>query len=216
MVVVAIPIFNGFTALDAIGPYEVLHRIPGVRVEFVSETAGLYLADDGHLRVEAPVCFEQVPSPDVLVVPGGLVKNLPLTNKAFLDYIVKVHKTSLYTTSVCTGALLLGAAGILHGLKGTTHWAAFDNLASYGVTPVHQRYIRQGKIIMSAGVSAGIDSNLEVAALLADETMAKAVQLSIEYDPQPPFDSGSVGKASKEVVDLAREITEALPSLQDQ
>lgn len=202
---IAIPIFDGITALDAIGPYEVLHLIPNSTLHFVSHKPGLYTADKGIFTLQATASFDDLPRPDVIVVPGGFGTRALVHDKPILDWIRKVHETSIYTTSVCTGSLLLAAAGLLDGLQATTHWNAFDELAKLGAKPVSQRVVRQGKIITAAGVSAGIDMAIELAALLKDEETAKILQLFIEYDPEPPYDVGSVDKAGEELVMRAKE-----------
>ncbi|XP_024528907.1 uncharacterized protein LOC9631597 [Selaginella moellendorffii] len=203
---VAIPIFNNITVLDAIGPYEALHRLPGVSVTFVSDKPGLVVADEGTFKIEASSGFEDLPNPDILLVPGGPTKLLPLDHKPLLDYIRKAHECTTFTTSVCTGALILGAAGLLKGVKATTHWAAYPQLKEYGAKVTSQRYIKQGKIVTAAGVSSGIDMAIYLASIITNEKIAKAVQLMIEYDPQPPYDAGSPCKAGEEIVKLAHEL----------
>jgi putative intracellular protease/amidase len=201
---IAIPLFDRFTALDAVGPYEVLSRVPGAEVVFVGERAGEYRTDSGVLGMTADAALDDVPptSVDVLVVPGGFGTRPLATSpdNPLVRWIADVHPATTWTTSVCTGALLLGAAGVLDGLPATTHWRLVDALASYGATPVRERVVRAGKVVTAAGVSAGIDMALTLAALLADETTARAIQLAIEYDPQPPFDSGSYADASPELL----------------
>lgn len=207
---VAIPIFDNVTALDFVGPYEPLHVLPNVKVVFVSHKKGLYTADRGMLSIQASATFDEVPSPDVVVVPGGDGTNALMADKPILDWIRKAHETSLYTTSVCSGSLLLGAAGILQGKEATTHWMALKLLSNFGAIPVSSRVVESGKIITAAGVSAGIDMGLKLAALLSDETTAKVVQLMMEYDPQPPFNCGSVAKASPDVVAIAHALVEKM------
>ncbi|EFJ33344.1 hypothetical protein SELMODRAFT_439354 [Selaginella moellendorffii] len=196
---VAIPIFNNITVLDAIGPYEALHRLPGVSVTFVSDKPGLVVADEGRFKIEASASFEDLPNPDILLVPGGTPKLLPLDHKPLLDYIRKAHECTTFTTSVCTGALILGAAGLLKGVKATTHWAAYPQLKEYGAKVTSQRYIKQGKIVTAAGVSSGIDMAIYLASIITNEKIAKAVQLMIEYDPQPPYDAGTWLRARKPI-----------------
>lgn len=207
---VAIPIFDNVTALDFVGPYEPLHVLPNVKVVFVSHKKGLYTADRGMLSIQASATFDEVLSPDVVVVPGGDGTNALMADKPILDWIRKAHETSLYTTSVCSGSLLLGAAGILQGKEATTHWIALKLLSNFGAIPVSSRVVESGKIITAAGVSAGIDMGLKLAALLSDETTAKVVQLMMEYDPQPPFNCGSVAKASPDVVAIAHALVEKM------
>jgi putative intracellular protease/amidase len=203
---IAIPLFDRFTALDAIGPYEVLSRLPGASVVFVAAEPGAVRTDNGMLAVGADKAYADVPSPDVLVVPGGIGTRDLLDDAAMLDWIRSVHETSEWTTSVCTGSLLLGAAGILAGLEATTHWAAMDYLERFGARPVSRRVVEQGKVITAAGVSSGIDMALGLAARIAGDDVAQVIQLYIEYDPQPPFDAGSLESAPEHVVEIARSV----------
>ncbi|MFF3109238.1 DJ-1/PfpI family protein [Kitasatospora sp. NPDC057904] len=193
---IAIPIFDGFTALDAVGPYEVLRMLPEADVVFTAATAGPCTDGAGLLHVVATAPFEDVTEADVLVVPGGPGARSRLTDEPLLDWIRRVHTTTTWTTSVCTGSLLLAAAGLLDGLEATTHWSAVHILESYGATYTPHRVVEQpGDIITAAGVSSGIDMALRLAELTAGRTAAEAFQLAIEYDPQPPFDAGSYAKA---------------------
>jgi putative intracellular protease/amidase len=201
---IAIPLFDRFTALDAVGPYEVLSRVPGAEVVFVGERTGEYRTDTGLLGLTADASLADVApaSVDVLVVPGGFGTR-PLAkspDNALVRWIGDVHPATTWTTSVCTGALLLGAAGVLDGLPATTHWRLVDALATEGATPGRGRGVGAGKVVTAAGVSAGIDMALTLTSLLADETAARAIQLAIEYDPQPPFDSGSYANATPELL----------------
>jgi transcriptional regulator GlxA family with amidase domain len=200
---IAIPLYDRFTALDAVGPYEVLWRLPGARVRWIGAEARPYATDRG-LQLVAEATFDDVPAPDVLVVPGGTGTRDALGDERLVDWIRGAHATSTWTTSVCTGALLLGAAGVLDGLRATTHWAYMDDLARYGAEPTSQRVVAQGKVVTSAGVSSGIDMALSLAAEIAGADVAQAIQLRIEYDPMPPFDSGSVAKAPERIRELAR------------
>jgi len=202
---VAIPIFENMASLDLVGPYEILNSLPNVDVVFVSHKKGFY-SDLGSFTMEAKASFDEIPSPDVLVVPGGLGTRGLVHDKPILDWIRKAHETTLYTTSVCTGSLLLGAAGLLTGIDATTHWNALPMLADFGANPVSQRVVHHGKIITAAGVSSGIDMAIALAALLTDELTARAAQLFSEYDPQPPFNTGTLSKAPPEVVARAREL----------
>jgi putative intracellular protease/amidase len=203
MLDIVIPIYDDFTALDAIGPYEVLSRVGG-RVRFVGVAPGPVRTDNGMLQVIAEAALADAASPDVVVVPGGVGTRALTTDPAWLDWLRGVHATSTWTTSVCTGSLLLGAAGILDGLRATSHWLELETLRQYGAEPTVQRVVEQGKVITAAGVSAGIDMALTLSARLAGEDTAKAIQLGIEYDPQPPFDSGSVEKADPATVEAIR------------
>jgi transcriptional regulator GlxA family with amidase domain len=202
---IAIPIFERITPLDAIGPYEVLARLPGARVRFVGVEAGPVQVDGNPLKLVAESALDEVERPDVVVVPGGYGTRPQVRDERLVEWLRAVHEHTAWTTSVCTGALLLGEAGILEGLEATTHWTQLEKLRDYGATPSDQRVVEQGKVITAAGVSAGIDMALMLAARLADETYAKAAQLYIEYDPQPPFDSGSLAKAPPEVLELLRQ-----------
>jgi transcriptional regulator GlxA family with amidase domain len=204
---IAIPLFDRVTALDAIGPYEVLSRLPGAEVLFVAAQPGSKRADTGALALTADRGLGDVLGPDIVVVPGG-----PGTRDQRHDELVawlqQAHQTSRWTTSVCTGALLLGAAGILQGLRATTHWLFLDQLCAFGAEPTLERVVEQGKVITAAGVSSGIDMALRLAQLTAGDDVAQAVQLSIEYDPQPPFDAGSPDKAPEPIVQLVRRLGE--------
>ncbi|HWX45269.1 MAG TPA: DJ-1/PfpI family protein [Solirubrobacteraceae bacterium] len=204
---IAIPIFDRFTALDAVGPYEVLSRLPGATVRFVAAQAGPVRTETRMLTLLADTTFEQLTDPEVLVVPGGFGTRPLMDDERILGWLRRVHERSQWTTSVCTGSLLLAAAGILDGLHATTHWAELDTLAQYGAHPVSERVVEQGKVITAAGVSAGIDMALTLAARIAGEQVAQAIQLGIEYDPQPPFDCGSPAKAPQEIVELVRAVS---------
>ena len=200
---IAIPLYDRFTALDAVGPYEVLWRLPGARVRWIGAEARPYATDRG-LQLLAEATFDDVPAPDVLVVPGGTGTRDALGDERLVDWIRTAHATSTWTTSVCTGALLLGAAGVLDGLRATTHWAYMDDLARYGAEATSERVVAQGKVVTSAGVSSGIDMALSLAAEIAGADVAQAIQLRIEYDPMPPFDTGSVAKAPERIRELAQ------------
>jgi len=204
---IAIPVFQRITALDAIGPYEVLQRLPGSEVVFVGHVEGNVRTDNGFLGLAADVVFEDIPTPDVIVFPGGIGTRLVMKDDRVLDWLQQAHRTTLYTTSVCTGSLILGAAGLLDGLDATTHWGAYDILETTGASPVATRVVEHldHRIITAAGVSSGIDMALRLAELLVDADAARAMQLLIEYDPQPPFDAGSVLKAGPAVIARAAE-----------
>jgi len=202
-------LFQRLTALDAIGPYEVLSRIPDAEVRLVAPEPGLQRDESGTLGIQADQSIDEVGRADVLVVPGGFGTRALMRDERVLDWVRQIDAGSRYTTSVCTGALVLGAAGLLDGLPATTHWLSRDLLAELGARPVPERVVEQGKIITAAGVSSGIDMALVLADRLAGAEMAKAIQLSIEYDPQPPFDSGSPEKADAETVELVSEAASA-------
>jgi transcriptional regulator GlxA family with amidase domain len=206
---VAIPLYDRFTALDAVGPYDVLSRLPDARVSFVAHEPGPKRTENRMLAMVADRTLHELPEPDVLVVPGGLGTRALLEDEEILAWIRHAHVTSRFTTSVCTGSLLLGAAGVLYGLEATTHWLELQTLERFGARPSARRVVEQGKVITAAGVSSGIDMALLLAARLAGEEIAEAIQLAIEYDPEPPFDSGSTRKARPETVALVRDVVEA-------
>ncbi len=199
---IAILLYDGFTALDCIGPYEVLSRLPDTTVHFVSADGGDVRADTRALAIVTERSIADIPSPDIVLVPGGPGDEAAAADQRVLDWLVRAHQTTKWTTSVCTGSIVLAAAGLLDGLEATTHWASYDRLRARGATPVAQRFVRVGKLITAAGVSAGIDMALQLVAEEAGEDYAQGVQLAIEYDPQPPFDSGSPAKAPPHVLEF--------------
>ena len=203
----AILLYDRFTALDAIGPYEVLSRIPGAEVTFVAEQIGPVRTDNGMLTIQVERTIDEVPAPDVLLVPGGPGEVAARAGGPALDWLRAADGTSTWTTSVCTGSLILAAAGLLAGRRATTHWLAFDELRRLGAEPVPERVVFDGKLVTAAGVSAGIDMALALTASIAGDEVAQAIQLSIEYDPQPPFDAGSPEKAPEAIVQLLRHRT---------
>jgi transcriptional regulator GlxA family with amidase domain len=202
---VVIPLFPRFTALDAIGPYEVLQRIPSIDVTFIGHQRGEIRSDNGALGVSADATFSDFPEPDVVVFPGGVGTRHLEHDEEVLDWVRGAHAATRWTTSVCTGSLVLGAAGLLRGVTATTHWASYRELEAHGALPIAERVVEHldQRIITAAGVSSGIDMALRLVELLVDRTAAEAAQLMIEYDPQPPFDSGSLTKSSKATVDRA-------------
>ncbi|MCH9685939.1 MAG: DJ-1/PfpI family protein [Deltaproteobacteria bacterium] len=201
---IAVLLFDRITALDAIGPCEVLGRLPGARLRFVGHQPGPVTADNGGLQLSVQASIDDVPQPDIVLVPGGYGTRALESDTAVLQWLRHAHAHSTWTTSVCTGSVVLAAAGLLEGLPATTHWSQRDALASHGAEPVAQRVVESGKIVTAAGVSAGIDMALHLAARIAGDAIAQAIQLGIEYDPQPPFDAGSVDKAPPAVVELVR------------
>jgi putative intracellular protease/amidase len=207
---IAIPLFDRFTALDAIGPYQVLSALPGARVRFLGSEAGPVRTDNEMLTVLAEARWEEAPDPEVLVVPGGVGTRALLEDDRMLDWVRSVHSTSRFTTSVCTGSLVLAAAGLLDGVDATSHWLELDALAALGANPTSQRVVERGRVITAAGVASGIDMALRLAERIAGPEVAQAIQLAIEYDPQPPFDSGSPEKAPPEVVELVRSVVTAM------
>ena len=206
MMQIAIPLYDRFTALDAVGPYEVLSRLPDSQLTFVGYELGPVRTDNDRLAMNVDALFEDIPEPDVIVVPGGWGTRALLDDERILSWIRHAHEHTQWTTSVCTGSLLLGAAGVLDGLDATSHWLELETLGDYGASPTGRRVVEQGKVITAAGVSSGIDMGLTLAAKIAGEDFAKTIQLLIEYDPEPPFDSGSPAKAEPELVDNLRRL----------
>jgi putative intracellular protease/amidase len=194
---VVIPLFPRFTALDAVGPYEVLQRIPSIDVLFVGHQRGEVRTENDMLGVICDAAFDEVSAPDVVVVPGGIGTRKLIHDDVIRNWLQSVHPNTTFTTSVCTGALLLAAAGLLDGLTATTHWRGAELLNELGARYVPDRVVEHlpQRIITAAGVSSGIDMALRLVELLVDREAAQACQLLIEYDPQPPFDSGALGKA---------------------
>lgn len=212
---IAILAYDRMTALDAVGPYEVLCRIPNALVQFVAATPGPIRTDThgfhSNLAIHAEARLEDLPDPDIVLIPGGSTGTMEvMRSERALNWLRAAHATSQWTTSVCTGAFILGAAGLLQGLQATTHWASRDFLAQVGATYVAERFVRQGKIITAAGVSAGIDMALFIAGQTGGDDLAQALQLAIEYDPQPPYDTGAWERATPALMQRAlREIRRA-------
>ncbi|HWY01749.1 MAG TPA: DJ-1/PfpI family protein [Mycobacterium sp.] len=211
MTLVAIPLFPRFTALDAVGPYEVLQRIPSIEVVFVGHRRGETRTENGMLGVTCDATFDEVGAPDVVVFPGGIGTRQLIHDDTIRAWLHSVHPNTTFTTSVCTGALLLAAAGLLNGLTATTHWRAAYLLNELGAHYVPERVVEHlpQRIITAAGVSSGIDMALRLVELLVDRQAAQAAQLLIEYDPQPPFDSGALAKADAAAVARANEYLKA-------
>ena len=189
---VAIALYPRLTALDAIGPYEVLQRVPELDIVFVGEARGTVRTENGFLGLTVDAEFDEVPRPDIVLVPGGIGSRAFTDGGTIVDWLQSVHPSTRFTTSVCTGALVLGAAGLLQGLTATTHWAALEALRKFGAEPVSERIVEHldERIITAAGVSSGIDMALRLVQILVDDVGAQAAQLMIEYDPAPPFDAG--------------------------
>lgn len=204
---VAIPLFPRMTALDAIGPYEVLQRIPTIDVTFVGERPGEIRTENGMLGLTVDAGFDDLPAPDVVLVPGGIGTRALLDDSPLVRWVRSAHPTTLFTTSVCTGSLVLAAAGLLDDLTATTHWGAFEALGKLGARPVTQRVVEhlRMRIITAAGVSSGIDMAIRLVALLVDDVAAQAAQVFVEYDPQPPFDAGHPSKVGPEVMERLAE-----------
>ena len=199
---IALLLFDGMTALDAIGPLQVLSALPGAAVFPVASAPGPKRTDAG-VSLVAEHALAAVPRPDVILVPGGMDMRPVMADPPVLEWLRSAHATTTWTSSVCTGALVLGAAGLLRGLRATTHWAALGALRDFGAEPVAERVVRDGKVVTGAGVSAGIDMALRLAALVAGESVAQTIQLMIEYDPDPPFRAGSPATAPAEAMDRA-------------
>lgn len=194
---IAIVLYPGFTSLDFIGPYEVLRWLPDAQVRFVWHEPGPITADSGVLVVGATHSFDETPTPDVILIPGGMTTIEHARDEKLLGWVRAAHRTATWTASVCSGSVILGAAGLLTGRRATSHWMALPALKTFGATAVgDERIVHEGDIVTCAGVSAGIDLGLWLAGQIGGEGRAKAIQLSMEYDPQPPFDSGHTSKAS--------------------
>ena len=207
MTTIAIAFYPGMTLLDAIGPYQVLTWLPGADVVPVAAERGLVTDDKGLLHLDIGTTFDELPAPDVLVVPGGYVtRSMAEPGNPLVEWVRGAHPSTTWTTSVCTGSLILAAAGVLDGVDATTHWSAYDHLASLGAHPTEQRVVVGDRVITGAGVSAGIDMALQLVIELAGVEVAQAIQLGIEYDPRPPVDAGSPSKAPKEIVELVTAI----------
>ncbi|MFF0739853.1 DJ-1/PfpI family protein [Streptomyces sp. NPDC004111] len=197
---IAIALYENFTALDAVGPYDTLGQLPDAETVFVAAQAGPVRNDRGELSFVATRSFDEVTRPDVVVVPGGPDRASQLENKALHDWLRAVDPTTTWTTSVCTGSLALAAAGLLEGRRATSHWLALDTLAGLGVETTGERVVFDGKYVTAAGVSSGIDMGITLADRIAGEFAAQSIQLMVEYDPQPPFDAGSPDKAPADLV----------------
>jgi putative intracellular protease/amidase len=201
---IAIVVYDRFTALDVVGPYEILSRVPDAETVFVAEEAGLVRTETGALALSADKALAEVPHPDIVLVSGGPGQSALMDREPLLDWLRAADATSTWTTSVCTGSLLLAAAGLLKGRRATSHWLALDQLTRFGAEPTGERVVFDGKYVTAAGVSSGIDMGLTLLGRIAGDEHAQAVQLATEYDPQPPYDAGSPGKAPAHVVDLLR------------
>jgi transcriptional regulator GlxA family with amidase domain len=206
-----IPLFPRFTALDGIGPYEVLQRIPEIDVTFIGHERGEVRSENGFLGITRDGTFDEFPAPDVIVFPGGVGTRPLAKDEGVLEWVRNAHATTRFTTSVCTGSIVLGAAGLLDGLTATTHWSCYEELRATGADPVPTRVVEHldRRIITAAGVSSGIDMALRLVELLFDRTAAEASQLMIEYDPQPPFDAGALDKVADVVMERVIEYASA-------
>ncbi|ANJ10500.1 DJ-1/PfpI family protein [Streptomyces parvulus] len=208
---IAIVLFDRFTALDAVGPYETLGRLPDAETVFVAERTGPVRTDTGNLALTADRTLADVPAPDIVVVPGGPGQTPQMENEPLLDWLRTADATSTWTTSVCTGSLLLAAAGLLRGRRATSHWLALEHLRRFGAEPTGERVVTDGKYVTAAGVSSGIDMGLTLLGRIAGDDHARAVQLLTEYDPQPPYDAGSPQKAPADLVARLREASRFTP-----
>ncbi|MGE6260519.1 DJ-1/PfpI family protein [Heyndrickxia sporothermodurans] len=209
---IAILLYDGITSLDAIGPYEVFAATAKCEVKFVAKKKGLINLDSNMGYLHADYSFSEVTSADILVVPGCSPPNYksPMNDEDTLNWIRKIHETTKWTTTVCTGSLILSAAGLLNGVEATCHWGFYDLLRALGTIPSEGRVVRSGKIVTAAGVSSGIDMALQLVAWEFGEDTSKSAQLILEYDPIPPFDSGSPKKAPAQMVDKIRGLMQEL------
>ena len=203
---IALLLYDGLAPLDAIGPYEVMRNVPGWQVRTVAKRAGEVRDEAGSLGLVADSSLADVTAPDLVLVPGGAGSRPLLKDEELLEWLRRVDRSTRWTTSVCTGSLLLGAAGLLEGKRATTNWVVLDALRKFGAEPVGGRFVEDGKLVTAAGVTAGIDMALHLVAREAGPEVAQAVQLGIEYDPDPPFDAGSPEKAPAEIVELVRRV----------
>jgi putative intracellular protease/amidase len=206
---IAILIYDKLAALDAVGPYEVLRNVPGWDVRFVAKRKGDTRTEDGSLGLVADCTLDEVREPDIVLVPGGRGSRPLMHDEELLGWLRDVDRATKWTTSVCTGSLLLGAAGLLEGRRATGNWLVLDALRQFGADPVGGRWVEDGKVITAAGVTAGIDMALHLVDREVGPEVAQAVQLGLEYDPDPPFDSGSPEKAPAEIVELVRQVAAA-------
>jgi putative intracellular protease/amidase len=197
---IVIVLYDRFTALDAVGPYQVFSSLPGAEVVFAAEQAGRVGDDDGRLHLSAEAALADVPHPDIVVVPGGPGQHDQMADGPLHEWLRAADQDTTWTTSVCTGSLILAGAGLLTGRRATSHWLAMGELGQLGAIPVTERVVFDGKYVTAAGVSAGIDMALTLAGRIAGDETAQAIQLGIEYDPQPPYDSGSPDRAPAEIV----------------
>jgi putative intracellular protease/amidase len=204
---IVIYLYNGLTVLDAVGPYEVLSRLPDANVRFVAREKGFIISDTHFLKLVAEYDISEIQSADILVIPGSVIGFIRESKDAsVLNWIQQIHQTTTWTTSVCSGSVILAAAGILKGKKATSHWGTLAMLSDYGAIPTSERYIQEGKIITAQGVSAGIDMALFLVSQIVGLEKAKAYQLFIEYDPNPPFDAGTIRKADVATISLAKKM----------
>ncbi|PDP85006.1 glutamine amidotransferase [Glycomyces fuscus] len=206
----AIVLFEGMTLLDAVGPYEMWAGLPGVEVVFVGARRGPVRDGGGRGALVADAAFEEVGEADVVCVPGGSGQRRHMGGGPLVEWVREVDATSRWTTSVCTGSLILAAAGLLRGRRATSHWLALEQLGHWGALPTKERVVVDGGYVTAAGVSAGIDMGLMLAEQMAGREAAQLVQLATEYDPRPPFAAGSPQTAPAELVSRARSLSRSL------
>jgi len=197
---VVIALFDRFTALDAVGPHQVLHHLPATEVIFAAERVRGVPDETGTLTLQARAAFADVPRPDIVVVPGGPGQADQMAPGPLRDWLLAADQATTWTTSVCTGSLILAAAGLLAGRAATTYWMAMPELGRLGAVPRAERFVFDGKYVTAAGVSAGIDMALALAGRIAGDDVAQRIQLAIEYDPHPPYQAGSPASAAPEIV----------------
>jgi putative intracellular protease/amidase len=204
---IVIYIYNGLTALDAVGLYEILSRLPNANVKFVAKEKGVIVTDTHFLKLVAEYNISEINKADILVIPGSMISFIKESkDKALLSWIAKINLTSTWTTSVCSGSIILAATGLLKNKKATSHWGTIHLLKKYGAIPTSERYVQEDKIITAQGVSAGIDMSLYLASQIVGEEKAKALQLLIEYDPKPPFNSGNIKEADSATIELSKKM----------
>ncbi|MBN2180296.1 MAG: DJ-1/PfpI family protein [Sedimentisphaerales bacterium] len=194
-------LFDDVNALDVVGPCEVLSKIPNMSIKYVAKQIGAKKTNI-QAKLTADYTFSEISNPDILLIPGGQGIKSIVNDEIITKWIRQTHEDTIWTASVCSGALVLAIAGVLRGLKATTHWVKLPCLEDFGAKPQKQRVVIDGKVITCAGVSAGIDMALTLTSLIAGETAAQAIQLAIEYDPAPPFDCGSPDKAPRNIFEL--------------
>ncbi|MET9512861.1 DJ-1/PfpI family protein [Streptomyces flavidovirens] len=212
---IAVLLYDRFTTLDAVGPYELLARLPGAETVFVAKEAGQIRNDQGSLALVADRPLAQVTRPDIVLVPGGPGSRQAMRDETILDWLRTADATSTWTTSVCTGSLVLAGAGLLKGRRATTHWLSLDDLRTLGAEPTGERVVFDGKYVTAAGVSSGIDMALHLLGRIGGDAAAQTVQLLTEYDPQPPYDAGSPEKAPAEIVAYWRGQADKVLTVQD-
>ena len=206
MVSVGLVLYPRFTALDIVGPFQTLVDVPGLDVFFVAEKTGPISDHTGRLSLVATKSFADVDQLDVVVVPGGMADSGLIASDPVVEFVKRIHPTTTWTTSVCTGSIFLATAGVLDGIEATTHWATYERLRALGAIPVETRVVHRGKVITAAGVSSGIDMGLVLVAAMFGDEMAQVIQLAIEYDPQPPFDAGAPSKVTPELLALVQQL----------